>query len=849
MRLDVPELSLILLVGPSGAGKSTFARAHFGGYEVVSSDHCRALVSNDENSAEATPDAFDLLRYLVAKRLERGLLTVVDATNVRRDDRKGLIELARRYHVLPAAIVLDLPRGVCESRNAARTDRQMPGHVVRRHQQALRKGLRGMRKEGFTKVHVLRSEEEVAAVTGIERTPLYSNRKDVHGPFDIIGDIHGCYDELLDLLTKLGYRVDGTTVTPPAGRTAVFVGDLVDRGPNSPDVLRLVMAMVGDGVAYCVPGNHDAKLQKALSGRKLKPKHGLAETLAQLEGETAEFRDAVRKFLYGLTSHYVFDDGKLVVAHAGIREDMQGRGSGAVRAFCLFGDTTGEKDEYGLPVRRDWAADYRGRARVVYGHTPVAKARWVNRTIDIDTGCVFGGRLTALRYPELKLVDVPARQMYWAPARPLDADERDADLLRASDVIGKQIVETELMGSVTLKPDFTSAALETISRFTLHPKWLIYLPPTMSPCATSDRDNYLEHPAEALAYYRERDVNRVICEEKHMGSRAVVIIGRNAKAIRERFGVTDGRAGICYTRTGRAFFTDRAVETAFIARLAESFTATGFWEEFATDWVCLDAELMPWSAKAQGLLREQYAAVGAAAEHALMPSVAALKAFGKRHPPSPGGSKGEGGAEKLLERYTTRQNLIERYRRAYRQYCWPVNGIDDLRLAPFHLLATEGKTYFDRNHQWHMETLQRHCTGDRALFQPTRYHVVDLADERQVADVVGWWMEMTEKGGEGMVVKPLDFVVRGDRGLLQPAVKCRGREYLRIIYGPDYDRPENLHRLRKRGLGRKRGLALREFALGVESLNRFVAEEPLHRVHEAVFGVLALESDPVDPRL
>jgi protein phosphatase len=193
--------------------------------------------------------------------------------------------------------------------------------------------------------------------------------------------------------------------------------------------------------------------------------------------------------------------------------------------------------------------------------------------------------------------------------------------------------------------------------------------------------------------------------------------------------------------------------------------------------------------------------------------------------------------------------MLDDYVAAYRRYCWPVDGIDGLKIAPFHLLATEGTVHTGRDHQWHMETLAGLAAQDSALLMATAHRIVDLSDAASEAAATAWWEEMTEAGGEGMVVKPMDWIVRDSRGLVQPAVKCRGREYLRIIYGPEYTAPADLDRLRRRGLSHKRSLALREFALGLEALERFVTHEPLYRVHECVFAVLALESEPVDPRL
>ncbi|MEO0627407.1 MAG: polynucleotide kinase-phosphatase, partial [Bacteroidota bacterium] len=584
------------------------------------------------------------------------------------------------------------------------------------------------------------------------------------------------------------------------------------------------------------------------NGKNVQLKHGLAETVEQLALETSEFKKEVREFLYSLISHYVLDGGKLVVAHAGLKEDMQGRGSGAVRAFCLYGETSGEIDEFGLPVRHDWAAEYRGRAKVIYGHTPVPEAEWLNKTIDIDTGCVFGGKLTALRYPEEELVSVSAQKTYCEPVRPLATAEdhllsqqqKYDDLLDIQDVIGKRIIQTRLRNNLTIREENSIAALEVMSRFAVNPKWLIYLPPTMSPCETSDLPEFLEHPKQAINYYRKRKVDKVVCEEKHMGSRVVLVVGQDEEAIRQRFGIENEGVGICYTRTGRNFFNDASLSQVFLNRVRQALSQSGFWQKFQTDWVCLDAELMPWSAKAQSLLQGQYAAVGTSASHSLAGATELLRAASKRN---------IDGVEDLLAKFSHKQQAVSLFTDAYRNYCWPVSRVEDYKLAPFHILATEGKVHVDRDHEWHMENIKAICNVDPEMFRATPYKIVDTKAPESIADATSWWLQLTAEGGEGMVVKPLDFLSYGREGLLQPAVKCRGKEYLRIIYGPEYDLPKNLDRLKTRGLSRKRSLAIREFALGIEALERFVNREPLRRIHESVFGVLALESEEVDPRL
>ncbi|UUY50428.1 polynucleotide kinase-phosphatase [Streptomyces yangpuensis] len=843
--LPVTDLSLVVLIGATGSGKSTFARKHFKPTEVISSDYCRGLVRDDENDQSASRDAFDVLHYIAGKRLAAGRLTVVDATSVQPDARRQLVALAREHDVLPIAIVLDMPEQVCAERNAARPDRAgLPRAVIQRHRRDLRRSLRGLEREGFRKVHVLRSVEEAeAAEVVLEKR--FNDLTHLTGPFDIVGDIHGCSSELETLLARLGYE-DGVH---PEGRTAVFVGDLVDRGPDSPGVLRRVMGMVKSGNALCVPGNHENKLGRYLKGSKVRQTHGLAETIEQLSHEPPEFVEEVREFIRGLVSHYVLDGGKLVVCHAGLPEKYHGRTSGRVRSHALYGETTGETDEFGLPVRYPWAEDYRGKAAVVYGHTPVPNTAWINNTICLDTGAVFGGRMTALRWPERELVDVPAEKVWYEPVKPLVTEVpggHDGRPLDLADVHGRRVVETRHLGNVGVREENAAAALEVMSRFAVDPRLVPYLPPTMAPTATSREDGYLEHPAEAFAQYRHDGVDRVVCEEKHMGSRATVLLCKDAVAARDRFGV-DGPTGSVYTRTGRPFFHDAEVTEEILARLRAAVTGAGLWEELGTDWLLLDGELLPWSLKSGGLLRNQYAAVGAAARTVFPGAVAALEAAVAR-----GVDTGA-----LLERQRARAADATAFTEAYRRYCWTTDGLDGVRFAPFQLLAAAGRSLAAVPHDEQLAWLDRLVAADdpgtpggTGLLRRTARILVDTGDEASVRAGTDWWLELTAAGGEGMVVKPLRAYARDGKGrLVQPGVKVRGREYLRIIYGPEYTRPDQLERLRERFLGHKRSLALREYALGLEALDRLAAEEPLWRVHEPVFAVLALESEPVDPRL
>ncbi|HAI69366.1 MAG TPA: polynucleotide kinase-phosphatase, partial [Gammaproteobacteria bacterium] len=758
MQVKIPELSLVILIGASGSGKSSFVQKHFKPTEILSSDYCRALVSDDESDQSVTQEAFEILHFIAAKRLATGKLTVIDATNVKSEDRKSLLALAREYHVLSAAIVFNLPERLCHERNQLRPNRQFGPHVVHQQRADLKRSLRYLKREGFKHVTIFESLEEVDAAE-VKRLPLWNNLKAEQGPFDIIGDVHGCFDELIDLLDTLGYETIPPNpvwkVTHPEGRKLIFLGDLVDRGPKTPEVLRLVMDMVASGIAFCIPGNHDVKLMRKLKGKNVKLTHGLAESVQQLENYSPEFHQQVIAFIDNLISHYLFDGGKLLVAHAGMPEALQGRASGKVREFALYGETTGETDEFGLPVRYDWAADYRGRTKVVYGHTPVLEAEWLNNTICIDTGCVFGGQLTALRYPEKALVSVPAKHIYYESVKPflphdsstLSAQQALDTVLDAEDVIGKRFISTRLTRNVTVPENNAAAALEVMSRFAANPKWLIYLPPTMSPSETSKLPQILEHPAEAFSYYRRSGIDKVICEEKQMGSRAVVIVCRDEGVVQKRFGIENEGIGICYTRTGRRFFNDTDLETAFLARIQAALDQSDFWNTLKTDWVCLDCELMPWSSKAEALIRQQYAAVGAASRAALPEAIALLQ------------QAQASGLETtaLLQHYQARSERANQYVNAYQRYCWPIKEISDLKLAPFHILATEGQVHCDKDHIWHLDVLARLCQYDKEIMMATPYKIVKLTHQDSENQGIAWWQTLTDKGGEGIVIKPFDF--------------------------------------------------------------------------------------------
>ena len=420
---SIAQGALVVLIGPSGSGKSTFAQKYFKPTQVVSSDACRAMVADDEADQAATMAAFAVLHCIVEQRLRAGRVTVVDATNVQTKARRPLLELTARYHRPCMAILFELPPQVCKERNRQRLDRVVGDFVVDRQCAQAPISADTLIREGFDPVIVLHSAEEADAF-GMPSHASPTLWHDRAGSFDVIGDLHGCCDELLSLLRIMGYKVENPSaliprITAPEGRTAVFVGDFVDRGPDNVRTLLIVMAMVRSGAALAVPGNHDDKLLRALQGAPVRINNGLDHTLQELSAAGEDMQALVRDFLEGLPSHLVLDRGNLVVAHAGLPQGLHSVDSPRARDVALFGTPTGQRDEFGLSVLADWAHAYEGDAVVVWGHLPVAEAAWVGNAIDIDTGCVHGGSLTALRYPERELVSIPAARVYSILIKPL----------------------------------------------------------------------------------------------------------------------------------------------------------------------------------------------------------------------------------------------------------------------------------------------------------------------------------------------------------------------------------------------------------------------------------------------
>ena len=430
MHVKISGDGLVFTVGCSGSGKSTFCRRYFQSSQIISSDQCRKWVSDREDNQQASQDAFSLMYEIVEKRLRRGLLTVLDATHLDNKSIEKIQKYAEVYKRDLYGFVFSLPLEHCLEWNQQRPDRRVPAEVLEKQYHKLPDIQAFIDQEEIPYVNFKTLEEIDKIDIEVQGTQVYSQAEQTvseQGPFDIIGDVHGCYDELCELLTKLGYVLDIQDghgyIHHPQRRKVIFVGDLVDRGPNSVGVINLVRQAVADGVAYVILGNHDEKLKKKLRGKKVKVRHGLETTLAELERVPESERQSILNFLVGLPYYSIFAGGKLVVTHAGILEKDIGEISDRIKRFCLHGDITGKTNEFGFPIRGNWAKTYQGEGLIVYGHTPVRQVHWENNSVNIDTACVFGGALTALQYPEKKCVSVNAHASYAEDIRSKSADQ------------------------------------------------------------------------------------------------------------------------------------------------------------------------------------------------------------------------------------------------------------------------------------------------------------------------------------------------------------------------------------------------------------------------------------------
>jgi polynucleotide kinase-phosphatase len=862
-KIHLPHAGIVLFVGPSNSGKTTLINQliqeqQIFASEVVSSDQFRVLVSDVEfidwnrrpkNEADAlfneyqqiSKEAFEAMDYVIAKRCRINKLTIIDATHLREYEREKYLQMAKKYHVPAIAIVLNLAETELLRRDLVR-DFPRGKNRIKQQYQHFKKTLRSIKKEGFRRCYIFGEEE--LQVLNVNRlgNPLLI---DVGNGIDFIGDIHGCFDEFIEILSKLGYieNEEGYFIHPE-GRKILSLGDVMSRGPRSIETLQFFQKHVTAGLAYMIDSNHGWKIARWLDGKNVKLAHGDENVKAEFDEyeikfgieESERFKDQIRDLLLGAKSHYIIQKNGVNVAvavHAGIKDHYIGKQSPRISDFCRYGDTDGI-DDNGKPIRKDWSIAHQSSELILWGHDPRQQPLLVNNTLNIDQGVVFGGSLTAYRFPERKFVSVKAKEDYANVSdNPLKIWEskRLAPPNIAKFLNGYSVL-TEQYGEIAIYADGTKSALDDLSHYTLPLEEIVYLPPTMSPTPKPSRlPGYLEHPSDAFEYYQANGVDTMIVEKKHMGSRGILLLFKNKEAAKEFIGRET--LGSIYTRTGRAFFKKDLEEQILQVLHAD---LSGYFEKYNTDYVLMDAEILPWNLKAKELIMNQYAHVG---EMALLDRRKLREQLEKA---------AENGRDVVswLEETDEKIHNAQVFNEVYQKYCWETEGLAGIQIAPFHTLAHSNEAFFDQPHTWHMEK-NKEFSGLSDMFVETEYRIVN--DEDSMKNAIEWWEEITEDGHEGFVVKPESYVARHRGKLLQPAIKVRGRKYLHIIYGIDYLQPENLARLKQRNAGKKQRNALKEFSLGIEAVNRFVRRESLERYHECVLGVLALESDPIDPRL
>ena len=859
MQIHLPHAAIVLCIGPSNSGKSTFlqqlvAEGIISQTEIVSSDTCRMLVADQDfidftgtSQQEAnllyemynaiSIETFQMMEQMIIARAKLNRLTFVDATHLQADQREKYFKIAKQQHIPIYGIVFDTPLDILLARDA---NRKQPRGVNRVKQQArkFKDEKRFIKKEPYTRLYTVK-DEQVEVIR--HASPL---KIEVGNGIDIIGDIHGCYDEMMVLIKRLGYVEQGGLYIHPQGRRLLSVGDIMSRGPKSLATMRFWLTQIEAGLSYMTDSNHGWKIARWLEGHAVNLTHGdeLVEQEFKLYEqehgveETKNVKARFVKMLLNAPSHYILVEnglGKTIVTHAGIRDHYIGKTSPRIRDFCRYGEIIGESDT-GRPIRGDWFLQHQTSELIVWGHDPKVKPYKINNTINIDQGVVFGGELTAFRYPEQTFEAVKAYKNYTGhEGNPLlEAKAKRFSPPNIQSFINGFEVETTHGGKVYVQEGNAKAAMDTISHFTLPLEQLIYIPPTMSPTpTTSSLDDYLEHPSEAFSYYKKNGITKLIAEKKHMGSRAVLLLFKNEKIAKAMVDIET--LGIITTRTGRAFF-EQATQQKIVRQLHDELLAKNYFDNMNTDFVLLDAEILPWNLKAQSLIDAQYAHV---AEHALMDRQKVLQKLQATNSIDVSHWKGE---------YEEFMRNAVRFDAVYQNYCWPVEDTSAIQIAPFHVLAHSNETCFHQPHTWHMD-MNRLLAQDSKLFIETEFKLIE--NEQDEEAVIQWWEEMTALGHEGIVIKPQQFLPKNKGKLVQPAIKVRGREYLRIIYGMDYTDKDQLARLKKRNPSKKMKHALQEFALGLEGIERFVQGESVARIHECVLATLALESDAVDPRL
>lgn len=766
-EIFIPRSALVLMVGGTGSGKTHFAQHHFPKGSVLSSDDFRFLVSGHE-AADATEDAFDVMSVAIRSRLLRRLLTVVDATNLRQSAREALYQLARECYAPVVAITMMTPLNKCKRYNAIRHNPR-PERVVVQHYHLAQDARKLLLKEGVP-FHPIYPKDSVRLVV----TYNVEDRRDDIGPFDIIGDIHGCFAELMLLVETLGYHVEERLrggrpsyfITHPNGRKLVFVGDIVDRGPENVRSMIFVMDAVSQG-HYAVRGNHDARLLRWLDNQDdFSNVFGFCVTKEQFECAYREygarFFGDVARHIRSLPSYLWLDGGRLVVSHAGIQEDMIGGSGDYVDDFCVYGQKTLDDE------RLFWMYDYHGSVYNVYGHFSVKEPHWIQKTLCVDNGCVYGGRLTALQWPSQNIVSQPALET-WFESSMIELEPKKDWFLKED--VSRFLTHTMLSRDVQVSKDSIQNAYSSMVGAMSFFPWMVCIPPSMGAADSSYQEGYLEHPASAFEMYRKEGVKEASIQAKYMGSRGITVIKRT-----DEEGVFPKGPGVMLTKSGHPMFSDNQRMDGFIRELRRAVTDAGLWDIFG-DYVVFDGELMPWSEKGQRLIQGSFMASYEAYDALQKAVCKEIDVYRER------------GLNAFTSPFAERDSDIDAFGKECRKYI----DEDDAYYVPFMIITSERKAYWDVPHAEQLALLDKMVSP---LIKPVSHRTCVLEDAQSCQEAVLFW-ESLIKDGEGVVIKA-KTVAETIPLKVPPMVKIRGPEYLRLVYGPSYQ--NDLNELRKRNI-------------------------------------------------
>lgn len=847
MEIRIPFNCLCILVGPSGSGKSHFANKYFPSASIVSSDGCRKLlitgnhkeVCEEQSLQKYSDGAFILFRNWIRGRLRHNLLTVADATNLIDKSRQELEEIAKEEHVPYIYIVFNTKMDECISNDSKRPF-PVGETVIKRQYSNFKRSFRFLKNADRSTV--LTPEDLQDITIKFTQRNLEIAQKYV----DIIGDIHGCREEFLELLEKLGYvKGEDNLYRHPEGRVFVSVGDVIDRGPYAFECLEFMRQHVEAGLAYMVKGNHENKLGRFLSGHPVKINNGLQMTIDQIpEGYD---KSVMKKFLYSQTlPYYIFkmpDDSPFVITHAAFKNEFLGKIDKSIEEYCCYGPTEGLNEE-GYPIRIPWEKDYYG-IPVVYGHIcrDDLEPNVFKNTYGIDTGCVFGGKLTSLRLPEKEIVSVPAKKSYYekhgpktSVVIPVIQNLLDTQKLRV------QFQDKEFDLRIARRSEM-ERAIYNLTTKTISPDKIVWFAPTMSPGPASNLEGYMEDPITTAKWMFEHSEpgTKLIAELKHMGSRGVWSFTK----------VDNEWQMECWTKNGFNMFDGNLKEKVrekmipFINKIEEKLGPT--------DFICLDSEVMPWNLKGAGLVEESFFLVASSGH---LTKSYASEAYSKligRMKDCPEIVEQSVGAS--LDFQERAENFLK-FNKVVENYCWEFSDANDVSTAFFALLAYGNKTgaeIFKTNEEMVAFLNSIFTTGDSlgmdSFTIPTTCFIIENTEE-SLNTLFDYWIKFCNAGDEGFVLKYNNLDQWSNNDFPQQMLKVRGQEYLRIIYGPQYLREDILHKLKSnRSIKNKMRTAWAETLLANTALKKYLEKKPFEDYHSYIVCAAASEFLKIDPRL